>query len=55
VNEVNALEMVQAFVEARAPDLLGKGSIASLQAGRFLLNLGSRRLVAADDYRNTTN
>src|SRR3546814_6805119 len=24
-------------------------------AGRFTLNLGSRRLVAADDYRNTTN
>jgi hypothetical protein len=46
---------VQAFVEARAPDLLGENSIVSLQAGRFLLNLGSRRLVAADDYRNTTN
>lgn len=54
-NEVNALEIVQAFVEARAPDLLGENSIVSLQAGRFLLNLGSRRLVAADDYRNTTN
>ena len=25
------------------------------QAGRFTLNLGSRRLVAADDYRNATN
>jgi hypothetical protein len=53
--EVNTLELVQAYVEARAPDLLGEGTTASLQAGRFLLNLGSRRLVAADDYRNTTN
>lgn len=53
--EVNALEMVQAFVEATAKNPLGPGSSASAQAGRFLLNLGSRRLVAADDYRNTTN
>lgn len=54
-NEVNAAEMVQAFVEVTTPDLLGAGTTASVQAGRFVLNLGSRRLVAADDYRNTTN
>ncbi len=53
--EVNAVELVQAFVEVKRPGLLGAGSTASLQAGRFLLNIGSRRLVAADDYRNTTN
>jgi hypothetical protein len=47
--EVNALELVQAYVAVN----LAKG--AMLQAGRFMLNLGSRRLVAADDYRNTTN
>lgn len=50
--EVNALEFVQAFVG-------WKGSIGSTkvsaQAGRFTLNLGSRRLVGADEYRNTTN
>ncbi|ATY33896.1 alginate export family protein [Sphingomonas psychrotolerans] len=54
-SEVNTAELVQAFVEFRAKDPLGAGSNFSLQAGRFLLNLGSRRLVAADDYRNTTN
>lgn len=54
-NEVNTVELVQAFVEVRSKGLLGNGSTASLQAGRFLLNLGSRRLVAADDYRNTTS
>ncbi|MDX3910875.1 MAG: alginate export family protein [Sphingobium sp.] len=53
--EVNALEPVQAFVAADLGAIFGKGSKASLQAGRFMLNLGSRRLVAADDYRNTTN
>lgn len=51
--EVNALELVQAYV---ATDLsLGLGRQLTLTAGRMMLNLGSRRLVAADDYRNTTN
>lgn len=53
--EVNALEPVQAYIAADLGAFLGKGSKASMQAGRFTLNLGSRRLVAADDYRNTTN
>ena len=53
--EVNLLEPVQAYVAADFAAPFGKGSAASLQLGRFTLNLGSRRLVAADDYRNTTN
>ncbi len=53
--EVNALELVQAFAEVKAPGLAGAGSGATLAAGRFVMNLGSRRLIAADDYRNTTN
>jgi hypothetical protein len=53
--EVNTLELVQAHVAADLGDIFGKGTKSSLQAGRFTLNLGSRRLVAADDYRNTTN
>ncbi len=53
--EVNALELVQAYVAADVADPVGPGSKLSLMAGRFTLNLGSRRLVAADDYRNTTN
>ncbi|WP_372859723.1 alginate export family protein [Sphingobium lactosutens] len=53
--EVNTLEPVQAYVAADLGPLLGRGSKTSVQIGRFLLNLGSRRLVAADDYRNTTN
>lgn len=53
--EVNTFELVQAYVGADLGSALGDGSNVTLQAGRFTLNLGSRRLVAADDYRNTTN
>lgn len=54
-NEVNTLELVQAYVGYEVPDAFGPGTKLGLQAGRFTLNRGSRRLVAADDYRNTTN
>jgi Alginate export len=53
--EVNALEFVQAYVARDFPAAFGKDTSATLTAGRFVMNLGSRRLVAADDYRNTTN
>lgn len=54
-NEVNAFEPVQAYVAGTFQDPLGIGSKITVTAGRMMLNLGSRRLVAADDYRNTTN
>jgi Alginate export len=51
-SEVNALELVQAYVGWK-----GKAGATnvSVLAGRFMLNMGSRRLVGADEYRNTTN
>jgi hypothetical protein len=55
VGEVNALEPVQAYIAADILAPFGQGSKLTLTAGRMMLNLGSRRLVAADDYRNTTN
>lgn len=54
-NEVNTFEPVQAYVAADFKNAFGRGTGAQLQFGRMMLNLGSRRLVAADDYRNTTN
>ena len=54
-SEVNALELVQAYVTGDIAEPFGAGTSMTLQAGRFTLNLGSRRLIAADDYRNTTN
>jgi hypothetical protein len=53
--EVNAFEFVQVYAVRNFPDALGKGTSAQVQVGRFSMNLGSKRLVAADDYRNTTN
>jgi hypothetical protein len=53
-NEVNALEIIQGYVAWKPPVALGAAK-SELTAGRFSLNLGSRRLVAADDYRNTTS
>lgn len=53
VNEVNAFEPVQAYVSREFPEAFGKGSSVTVQAGRMLVNLGSRRLVASDDFRNT--
>ncbi|CAN5305585.1 hypothetical protein BH10PSE2_BH10PSE2_27890 [soil metagenome] len=54
-NEVNTAELVQGYVALDLAQPFGPDTSASIQAGRVLLNLGSRRLVAADDYRNTTN
>jgi len=54
-NEVNVAEVVQAYVALDLDEPFGSRTRATVQAGRFVLNLGSRRLVAADDYRNTTN
>lgn len=53
--EVNALELVQAYIGADFGDALGDGTQASLDAGRFVLNLGSRRLAGRNNFRNTTN
>jgi hypothetical protein len=53
--EVNTLEPVQAYLQANLGPILGKDTTTTVQAGRMMLNLGSRRLIAADDYRNTTN
>jgi hypothetical protein len=53
--EVNALEPVQAYVGADFGSVFGKGTSASLDAGRFTMALGSSRLVGRNNFRNTTN
>lgn len=47
--EVNALELVQANIAVRL------GSKSTLTLGRYTLDLGNRRMVARQRFRNTTN
>lgn len=51
----NPLEPLQAYVGLRAEGLFARGDSASLTAGRMTIDLGSRRLVARNDFRNTIN
>lgn len=53
--EVNALEIVQAYIGARLGDALGVGTTSTVQLGRFTMPLGSGRFVARNNFRNTTN
>ena len=54
-NDVNTFEPVQAYVGLDLGDALGKGSKTSLLGGRFMTNLGSRRFLSSDEYRNATS
>jgi hypothetical protein len=53
--DVNAVEMVQAYVAADITDPFGTATHATVVAGRMRFSIGSRRLLATNEYRNTTN
>ena len=53
-SEVNALELVQAHVKVELGSKAAGGH-GMLSAGRFTLDLGGRRLVSRQRFRNTTN
>lgn len=54
-DDVNAAEILQAHLGFRISDALRQGDRLDLQAGRMTLDLGSRRLVARNSFRNTIN
>lgn len=53
--EVNALELVQAYVGLDLKDALGAESTTLVTAGRMTMAIGSNRLISRQSFRNTTN
>ena len=52
---VNTLEPLQAYIGATWSDVLAPDASAQLRMGRLTLDVGSRRFVARNRYRNTIN
>jgi len=53
--QVNAVEILSAYVGLHRSELFVPGDAASLRLGRLTLDRGSRRLVARNRFRNTIN
>lgn len=52
---VNPLELLQAFIAGDFKDTFSSGDTLRVQLGRHTMDVGSRRLVARNRYRNTIN
>lgn len=52
---VNSAELLQGYLKWSAADLLGNNSQSTLRAGRMTVDVGSRRFVARNRFRNTIN
>ncbi len=52
---VNPVELLQGFLGIEFEDVLADGDALDLQIGRMTLDIGTRRLVARNDFRNTIN
>lgn len=54
-DDVNVTEPLQAYIGMRFADVLQRGDRLRARVGRMTLDIGSRRLVARNRFRNTTN
>ena len=54
-NTVNTLEPVQAYLAWHKRKMFDDSGDSTLRVGRFTLDLGKRRLIARNRYRNTVN
>jgi hypothetical protein len=53
--DVDALQLGQAYLNVDLSDAVQDGSRSSITAGRFTKDIGSRRLVSRNLFRNTVN
>ncbi|MGE0385399.1 MAG: alginate export family protein [Gammaproteobacteria bacterium] len=53
--DVNPIDLLQAYLELTLRDAPVTGGTSVLRLGRFTMDMGSRRLVARNRYRNTIN
>ncbi|MEM1133223.1 MAG: alginate export family protein [Pseudomonadota bacterium] len=54
-DDVNPLDLLQGYIGYRGADVLEGGDRLALTAGRVTMNIGSRRLIARNGFRNTIN
>lgn len=54
-NSVNTLALLRAYMHIRVPNAVIPDATAHVQIGRLTLDVGSRRFVARNRYRNTIN
>ena len=54
-SQINAGEVLQAFGALNLTDVITDDDKLFVQAGRFTMNVGKRRLVARNSFRNTIN
>jgi hypothetical protein len=52
---VNAADLLQGYLGYQARNVFRGGDTLDVQVGRHTMNIGSRRLVARNRFRNTTN
>ncbi len=52
---VNPTDILQAYAQWTMQDAFAKNSISTLRVGRFTMDIGSRRFVARNRFRNTIN
>ncbi|MDE0649225.1 MAG: alginate export family protein, partial [Gammaproteobacteria bacterium] len=51
---VNPVDLLQAYVEVPVDNLLAEGSSSVLRGGRVTMDIGSRRLIARDNFTNVS-